>query len=369
MPLKVIRRPGVKHLYIRGRVRGSRRIFETTGTDDAQAAEAIKIKRESELLDRSIFGAGATVTFAQAALSYLESGGEARFLGRQNVTTGKWSLLIGRFATMPVGQIGQLEADEAAIALCPRAGAATRKRHVYVPLCAVLRHAAKKGWRALPVIEHPKVKPPVTRWSTPERMGKLLPHCSPPLRRLVVLLAYTGARLSEALRIDWDRDVDLARRVIILRRTKNGKMRPVHIPDPLLIELSTVTVREQHGAMFHWSDKSHVHRPLRTACRRAGVDYLPPHQQGRHTYATWLRTFAGFDLMGIKEAGGWDSITSVARYAHVSPGEAAKAADRLPAVQIGRTEDEEPESAPIKKLQLRRKLNAARGAIRGLGKG
>ncbi len=30
------------------------------------------------------------------------------------------------------------------------------------------------------------------------------------------------------------------------------------------------------------------------------------------------------------EAGGWSDIKSVARYAHVMPGEAARAADRLP---------------------------------------
>ncbi len=173
-------------------------------------------------------------------------------------------------------------------------------------------------------------------------------------------MTYTGARLSEALRIDWDDDVRLPERTIILRQTKNGKMRPIHIPDPLLIELSSVAEKDRHGAMFHWSDKSHVHKPLKTACKRAGVEYLPPHQQGRHTYATWLRTYAGLDLLGIKEAGGWDSITSVARYAHVSPGEAAKAADRLPMVQIGCKEPEPQESEKIKKLQLRRKLNAAR---------
>lgn len=60
--------------------------------------------------------------------------------------------------------------------------------------------------------------------------------------------------------------------------------------------------------------------------------YLPPHQQGRHTYATWLRVYAGMDLIGLKEAGGWQTLSSVERYAHVVPNEAAKAADRLPAV-------------------------------------
>ena len=204
---------------------------------------------------------------------------------------------------------------------------------VYVPICAVLNHAAQKGWCSRPMINHPRVAPAKTRWSTPERLERLLSHCKPRERRLVVFLTYTGARLSEALRVDWERDIRLSERTIILRRTKNGEMRAVYIPDPLLIELAAVLEESRSGPLFDYSDKTRVYAPLRRACRRAGVEYLPPHQQGRHTYATWLRVYGGLDLVGLKEAGGWKSIASVARYAHVTPNEAARAADRMPDVQ------------------------------------
>ena len=146
-------------------------------------------------------------------------------------------------------------------------------------------------------------------------------------------VALGGARISEALRIDWEKDVSLAQRTVILRRTKNGKPRAVHLPDPALIELAAVAPEKRIGKVFQWQKRHSVYGPLRRACKRAGVEYLPPHQQGRHTYATWLRSHAGLDLKGIMEAGGWDNVQSVARYAHVSPGEAARAADRLPVVQ------------------------------------
>ena len=42
-------------------------VFETTRTDDRATAEAIKAKRENELLERSVFGSGATVSFLEAA--------------------------------------------------------------------------------------------------------------------------------------------------------------------------------------------------------------------------------------------------------------------------------------------------------------
>ncbi len=169
MPLKLVR-----HLrrspcwYIRGTVRGIR-VFESSGTDDRQAADALRIKRESDLLDRSIFGPGATVTFLEAAVSYLEAGGERRMV----------QPLVDHFKTAQLAKINQDAVDTAAKTLFPTAGPATRKRHVYGPITAILRHAGKKGWIIAPRLEHPKVPEPVTRWSTPERLVKLLPHCSP----------------------------------------------------------------------------------------------------------------------------------------------------------------------------------------------
>lgn len=336
MPLKVVRRKGSAHFYVRGTVRGQV-VFETTETDNRELAEAHRIKRESGILERSIFGFDATITFAEAAASYLEAGGEARFLGRFDERKGGWTLLIGHFTTTPIGRIGQGEIDDAARSIYPGTAASSRKRMVYVPMCAVLHHAARKGWCRAPLIQHPKVKEPTTRWATPEYVESLLGHCSAPLRRLVVFLVYTGARLSEALAVDWDRDIDLSQRSVVLRLTKNGKMRTVYVPDPLLTELAGVPEARRRGALFHWSHKSHVHKPLRHAAKQAGLDYMPPHQLGRHTFATWLRIYAGLDLIGLKQAGGWDSLAAVERYAHVVPNEAARAVTQMPNA-TGRTD-------------------------------
>jgi len=333
MPLKLKRYPKrSEHWYVRGTVRGQA-VFETTGTNDRAAAEAYRIKREKELLDRSIFGVGATISFLEAAVSYLEAGGEARFLGERNKITAKWSLLVGHFGTTPIATIGQPEADEAAVKLYPNAGNATRKRQAYVPLCAVLNHASEKWEIRLKKIRHPKVKNPPVEWAPPENVRKLLPVCAPKLRRFVMVIVYTGARLSEALWLDWDEDADLDGRTLTLGKTKNGELRTARIPDPLFKELSSVPKKDRTGRMFSWSHKSHVHKPLRTACKRAGVPYLSPHKLGRHTYATWLRRYANRDLRGLMEDGGWKSVNSVLRYAHVVPGETAIAVEKLPSVQ------------------------------------
>ena len=51
MPLKITQRHGSANWYLRGTVRGVA-VDETTGTHDRKRAEEIRIKRESEILDR-----------------------------------------------------------------------------------------------------------------------------------------------------------------------------------------------------------------------------------------------------------------------------------------------------------------------------
>lgn len=351
MPLKVVRRKGTTTLYIRGRVRGQGRIFEATGTSDPEAAEAIRIHRESELLNRSIFGAGATITFAEAAASYVTNGGEAKYIGTYDKATGKSTLLLGELGLMTIAAIGKPEADAAADKLYPGTRASTRNRQVYGPIISILNHAARKWEISVKKIQKPKEKKPITDFATPAYVTALLPHCAPQLRRFVMMLAYTGERLEKITGIDWDKDVDLSTRSITFQTTKNGEMRTIHIPDPLLIELAMVPEEDRHGPMFHWSDKRHVHKPLRSACKRAGLRYLSPHKLGRHTFATWLRRYAGRDLKGLMEDGGWKSINSVVRYAHVVAGETAAAVDLLPSVQSGCNSDVKP----IKDRRIRKK--------------
>jgi hypothetical protein len=79
MSLKLVRRPGRPHWYMHGTVRGLN-IRESTGVVDAKAAEAIRARREWEIIQRSVFGAEAAATFVAAAVSYLGAGGERTYL-------------------------------------------------------------------------------------------------------------------------------------------------------------------------------------------------------------------------------------------------------------------------------------------------
>lgn len=328
MPLKLKRyKSRGSNWYLRGTVRGQV-VFETTGTDNAKAAEAIRIKREAALLERSVFGRGATLTFLEAAVDYLDDGGEPQFLGTLDEETGEWNGLIGRFARTPIDRIDQAEIDLAARELYPSAKPATRKRQVHVPVSAVLKHSGR-DFR----IRHPKVKRAELKFSTPTRLEKLLPACSEDLRRAILFLVYEGPRVSELLRIDWERDMGLARRTATLRRTKNGEPRTVYLAGPVLEALSEIPVAERTGRVFkRWKTRHSLNQALERACARAGVEYLPSHQQGRHTCASWLRIYAGRDLRGLMEDLGWKDIHSTLPYMHLVPGETQAAIDKLPEV-------------------------------------
>ena len=97
MPLKLKRRPGRPHWYIHGTIRGVS-VRESTGVADHKAAEAIRARREWEIIQRSVFGAEATATFVAAAVSYLETGGERLYL----------KPIIARLGSVPLAISGAL---------------------------------------------------------------------------------------------------------------------------------------------------------------------------------------------------------------------------------------------------------------------
>jgi len=133
MPLKLIRRPSRPYWYMHGTVRGIP-VRESTGVADAKAAEAIRARREWEIIQRSVFGAEATATFLAAAVSYMEAGGERTYL----------KSIIARIGSMSLAKIDQDVIDKTARALYPDASPTTLNRQAYTPIVAVLHHAAKR---------------------------------------------------------------------------------------------------------------------------------------------------------------------------------------------------------------------------------
>lgn len=339
MPLKLTRRHDSPFWYIRGTVRGIS-VDESTRTGDKKRAQEIRAKREADLLDQSIYGRPAVASFASAALSYMEEGGESRFL----------TPILKQFATAKLGEITQEKIDAAAKAIYPKGSPGTLNRQIYAPVVAVLRHAAAKGWCPRPVIERRKEPLGRVRWLTPVEAGRLVDAASPHLQPLLTFLFLTGARLSEALYLDW-RDVDLQRAHVAFVDTKNGDARGVTLAPRIVAALANLDGRDSEvfrrpdGEPYERKDDGggQIKTAFKGACRRAGISDFTPHDC-RHTWATWHYA-ANRDLLALMKLGGWKSEKMVMRYAHVNTDNLAPSIHRLEWGKSGDLEGGEAKNA------------------------
>lgn len=261
-------------------------------------------------------------------MSYLEAGGEKRFLAP----------VIKHFAATPLVRIDQDAIDRGARKLYPDAADATRNRQFYTPTCAVLKHAAKRGWCSLIALERPRQPKGKDGWLTVEEAERLIAASGASLRPLVEFLFLTGARVGEALWLDW-RDLDLARRHVIFRDTKNGETRGVPLHPRLVATLANLLHRE--GCVFRRPDGlsyarprniddmsagSRIKKAFAGACP-AGLSCVTPHTC-RHTWASWHYA-PNRDLTALMRLGGWKTVSMVMRYAHGNVAELAPSIDRL----------------------------------------
>ncbi len=324
MPLKLVppRQGKSPNWTIRGAYLGVR-VDQTTGTPDRKLA-ARKLNQARDEIERGAFSRPGAPTFAAAALKYIESGGEERFILK----------LADHFGEIALARIDQAAIDEAAAGLYPRASPATRNRQVYSPVSAILKFAGVADR-----LRRPKGGRGARRlfFFTPEQAGRLLAAAEAQDAEFGLFLAfllYTGCRLSEALSIDLA-NLNLSEAWVYVRETKNGAPRLIHLP-PVLVAAIAEHPRglDRPGRLFRFGKCGRLYTWLDTAAGRASVS-IPSRvafHAFRHTWGAWMRRYAGLDTTGLVETGAWRSRQAAAVYEHAVQSEEARRADVLPNV-------------------------------------
>ncbi|MCA0851216.1 tyrosine-type recombinase/integrase [Salipiger thiooxidans] len=327
MPLKKYRRSPGGNYYLRGTVAG-RSIHESTGTRDAARADAIRIRREAELLDRHAYGKAATLTFTEAALTYMQSGGEARYLGPILRHFGPDKLL---------SEIDNAEILKAEAALYPNAAAATVQRQLITPISAVVNMAAEDGLTSPRKFKRRKGDRIRTRWLTPEEAERLIeaaaelhPHIVP----AIGIMLGGGTRAGEALTLEM-RHFYPATGEAWIKEAKNGEPRMIRLPSRALDMVRSRPLPDAGVICLTPKGKPYVvgagsggqiAAAFGDAVEQAGLDRkeVTPHVL-RHTWATWFYAQT-HDFGGLLDFGGWKKADMAQRYRKIAP---ADLADRL----------------------------------------
>jgi len=314
--LRLIRRPGRENWYLRGTVQGHR-LFESTGTRARGEAEAIRHRREQEIRNRHAHGPRATLTFCEAAETYMIAGGEARFLEPLLLHFGTETLL---------GEIGNQAANRAAAALYPSAAPATINRQVITPISAVINHAAHEGLAQFRRLKKRKENNARTRWLTPEEAEALLAALDPHLAAPIGFCLGAGTRVSEALAIQ-AKEFYPATGEAFIARAKNGEARMVRLPPRARAMILGAGVPDLGPIARTPKGKPYVIREngggqisgaFRKACDAAGLGRdVVPHTM-RHTWATWFYAQTR-DFGGLLDLGGWRKSDMAMRYRKTAP--------------------------------------------------
>lgn len=131
----------------------------------------------------------------------------------------------------------------------------------------------------------------------------------------------SGVRMSEQYNLTWS-DVDFKRKIMRLRKTKNGKPRNAFIIDDVATDLRTLKAmalgrrdgKEDSDLVF---SKSDPHKWFGAYLKEGKIKDFRWHDL-RHTFCSRL-VQAGVHLSVVKEAAGHSSIASTMRYAHLAP--------------------------------------------------
>jgi integrase len=274
-------------------------------TKDKDIATRQVTEIEKKYWDGHFDGPAAILTFAHAARIYRAAGKSPRFLA--NIENYFGQTLV---KDITAGAI-QLMAKE----LYPDCGGSSLNRLAIVPTQAVINHAAKSNLCSPIKVERYKVHAKVKDIATLEWIDAFRKESGPHVGAIALFMYLTGARIGEAVVVQWD-DLNLKTGTVLIRESKVNKERISNLPAPLVVALANLPRIDGRG-VFGYMNAGDLHNAWEAAIRRAGIKRLTPHSC-RHGFATGLLR-RGVDVVTVAWLGGWKDATQVLKtYGHAN---------------------------------------------------
>jgi integrase len=190
---------------------------------------------------------------------------------------------------------------QASIDIYPGAKNSTRNRQVIVPTLAVINHCAELNLCPPLRMKRFKVETKIKKPVTLEWINAFRAYADrSDIGVLALFLFATGARISEALAVQWE-DIDFRKRTVLIRQSKLGNERVAHLPLDIFTALANLPRDWAPFAIAYTTARDAWDRTT----RRAGIDPLTFHSC-RHGFATALHD-KGIGVKTIAKAGGWKS--------------------------------------------------------------
>ncbi len=305
-----------------------KRIRETTGTTDRQAAQEYHDRRRSDLWRETKLGDTRVATWDEATLSWVEEHAQHKKSYEDDRLRLIW--LTNKLTGRPITNITTDTLLELRKELVTDKAHSTANRYMAV-VSAVLHYAhAKTLIGNVPKIPYLREKKERFRWLTRDQAVDLLAELPDHLASMARFALTTGLRRANVTGMIWH-NIDAERRIAWVWPDEAKAGKPIAVPlndDALAVLKERFEKKDKEGNnirdaryVFTWRGNPILHTTTKAwnnALARAGIESGFTFHDLRHTWASW-HVMGGTPLEVLRQLGGWADMTMVLRYAHLAP--------------------------------------------------
>lgn len=290
-------------------------IRESTGASSESGARQWCAEREASEVRRHLVGEKESLTFNDALLLYDPTPDMAKYL----------IPIAERIGHMFLSDITAQTVRDLGPALYPKNATDTWRRWVIAPARAVINRAhahGKCGYLRVEGYENKervkqdrkrgkrsRIKKTPGSW---EWLLRFRQHADRKHAALALFMFATGARVGQSVAMHPDH-LKLDNSKVIVPGAKGHEDREIEIPPELVDELRALPPLYPRGwerkprnlRVFGFASKDSPRKGWISACKKAGIPYLPPHSAGRHGFGQEMRVRQGVDKKAVGEFGGW----------------------------------------------------------------